>query len=813
MKNLYKLNPVLIVTLLLYCSFLKAQNLPSPIRYYPLDHFNGEEIINGKNGEVRGNYGLATDRWGNDGGAISFSYVASYINTPAFFTPAEIPNKRFSISFWTRLDKSSLRKTDEVAFSAEDNNHNFSLFGLTADKLNRMVINRYVPNNSQQSIDYGLPVAGFNVWLWDPVTFGAKSPLIDGWCFVTLSCNKNSTRVYITDLKGTTVWATNYFPPQDLTTATNWSIGTRSNHQESFGVMDDFKVYADSLSIDQVKALFKKETTPADPIDKYAVYRLKNIKSGKYLAIDYDNGYTKAIIREENNAGANCLWSIDFNSPDKNFYITNVIYNQPLDLYQSSTSENAAIGSYYFNYHTNQTWTFRQMALGTNIYRIRNNAAISKCMAISSISENATITSQSDKTDGVDKWILEKVDLTPITKGTYRLKNRGVTTENQYLGLATYNKGNDIITQMKDENSAGHTVLWKIEPTGDSFYKLSNNYDKVLDLQHSDWWDGKPIQQHDNNNSNAQRWFFWKDTEGYYRIASKLTGKFAVVADPNVANSQVYQHGIAANNAQWQFERVDLQAYFSPDYKYQIKSWDLNAYDSPPSNEVQGTPSPILDYEHWKMRAVDDGGFGGGLYTVKLDYFPDSNTWNVRGASFYDNTNIILYPSSGSGHTNEQFLIFKNSKGAVRIVNKNSGKFIAFGNAEGTGGRYYLRQYSSVTDDNYRYSWNINPVWSTAKTASSKDIKNTSDGFKVYPNPSHGEFTVEFSLEQDSKLSLMLFDELGKTIFTENRKLSKGGQNITMRIPSTVSKGIYFLRTVNDITGEIVSTKKIVLVK
>jgi hypothetical protein len=89
----------------------------------------------------------------------------------------------------------------------------------------------------------------------------------------------------------------------------------------------------------------------------------------------------------------------------------------------------------------------------------------------------------------------------------------------------------------------------------------------------------------------------------------------------------------------------------------------------------------------------------------------------------------------------------------------------------------------------------------TKVTASSIADENTLPQVNVYPNPSKGMFTVELDPAKVSEIKII--NIVGETIYTQ--KITTYKTEIDL---GNVSKGIYFLQTVN---GKAIATKKIVV--
>lgn len=240
-----------ILFLSLGCQVVLAQ---SPIRFYPLDNGSALENINRKDGSIKGQATACTDRFGRSGGAMLLS-ENSYVATPSFFEGASYSNG-FTISFWTYIDRNfSKRKgvtpwedTDSVyrAYYAA-NSQNETMLGFY-HRGDRAVVDRYVLNKDANIVNYG-------IWFWDPLNFTNKQ----GWCQVFLVHRTNSMTAYVIDSNGRMEAALHYFGLQNLSQASEWGIGGKATHAI---IMDDFKVYAQALTEDEVKTLFSRESVP-----------------------------------------------------------------------------------------------------------------------------------------------------------------------------------------------------------------------------------------------------------------------------------------------------------------------------------------------------------------------------------------------------------------------------------------------------------------------------------------------------------------------------------------------------------------------
>jgi len=69
--------------------------------------------------------------------------------------------------------------------------------------------------------------------------------------------------------------------------------------------------------------------------------------------------------------------------------------------------------------------------------------------------------------------------------------------------------------------------------------------------------------------------------------------------------------------------------------------------------------------------------------------------------------------------------------------------------------------------------------------------KNASQSLIVYPNPTSGEINLALQASSDSKAMLSLFDLSGKALYSKSVTLNT--ENTLVKLPSSISPGIYFL--------------------
>jgi hypothetical protein len=111
-----------------------------------------------------------------------------------------------------------------------------------------------------------------------------------------------------------------------------------------------------------------------------------------------------------------------------------------------------------------------------------------------------------------------------------------------------------------------------------------------------------------------------------------------------------------------------------------------------------------------------------------------------------------------------------------------------------TGGLWYSSNWNSTATVNQLLAGgnlNINT------SGSFRYEENSTSEFKVYPNPNHGQFTVEFQSENEQQLTLKVIDLSGRVIMEEGRSVSEGTNSMSFDV-SRIAGGIYIISTTLD---------------
>jgi len=232
---------------------------------------------------------------------------------------------------------------------------------------------------------------------------------------------------------------------------------------------------------------------------------------------------------------------------------------------------------------------------------------------------------------------------------------------------------------------------------------------------------------------------------------------------------------------------------------------------SDPYNNVYITGSFVSNIEFGNIILNSTGGSDFFMAKLGFSLAPLPLTWGSFTAEKIDksvllkwntlqetNTSHFVIERGGTGNT---FLQIGTVKAAGNGSSSNSYQFSDAFPLEGTN-FYRLKQVD--IDGKYEYSKicsvNFNNVYSTAW---------------VFPNPVYQSAIISYSIQQDSKVSIKIYDVNGRQVKTLVNKEELAGTrqvqwNVTDEKGNTVPAGIYFLKVQ---AGNYSETKKLNVVK
>ncbi|MDE6435186.1 MAG: RICIN domain-containing protein [Lachnospiraceae bacterium] len=246
-----------------------------------------------------------------------------------------------------------------------------------------------------------------------------------------------------------------------------------------------------------------------------------------------------------------------------------------------------------------------------------------------------------------------KADAATVSNGTYKIVsalNNGYVID--VVGGSTYNGANIQIHQNNNTNAQRYWICK--QPDGSYTFECVCS-GKLIDCAGAGKTDGTNIQQHESNNTAAQRWELIPCGNGYYYIKCKANGLMMDVTSGVVKNGNNVQMYHSNNTASQKFKLVPT--------------------------------SPVANAKY-----VIASGING------------SYVWDIEGGSTWDSANLQLYLRNDTGA--QVFSFELQPDGYYMIKNVNSGKVVDCAGA-GTKNGTNLQQFSNNRSDAQR--WQIIP--------------------------------------------------------------------------------------------------------
>ncbi len=262
----------------------------------------------------------------------------------------------------------------------------------------------------------------------------------------------------------------------------------------------------------------------------------------------------------------------------------------------------------------------------------------------------------------------------------------------------------------------------------------------------------------------------------------------------------------------------NLGAYIS---QTAVTSSGYNVLNYNPQIILQGNP-PIVDTINWTKISDLYQAVGGEKYITIGNFNYDSttveqivdSTSSYNAAYYYiDDVSIYEIKTSDAGRdttvcTGDSVQLGTNNYEGVTyswqpttgLSNANIGNPMASPSIATT---YYLTQTTPCATT-------VDSVMVTVGncTVGINEYKNENSNFKLYPNPSNGNFTLEYHLESNQSGSLTIYDVTGKQISSKNLNSS----NTNVLIDAThLDAGVYYYEI--KISGFKTKADKLIIMK
>lgn len=234
------------------------------------------------------------------------------------------------------------------------------------------------------------------------------------------------------------------------------------------------------------------------------------------------------------------------------------------------------------------------------------------------------------------------------------------------------------------------------------------------------------------------------------------------------------------------------------------KSMYMNSASGDPAGQIDVLESPVFDFRY--VTGVSMSYYyayarktASQADTFKIQYSLDcGGTWsNVLGS-----TDPIATMASNTGGTTSTAFTPSSSQWHQKTI--SSSLMTALNNKPNVKFRFYFRNDVSVANANNLYIDQINLSGTVGINELESEI-----GLSIYPNPTNGTATVEFTLPDNSSATVSVTDVLGREMETSGKlPYENGAIKYTVNKANSLSNGIYLVNI--DVDGKRV-TKKLVI--
>ena len=607
------------ICLLFVCvgNITSQTSVPDPSVYLAFDTDNpAYESISKYPGLVSGSFRRVEDRFGNYDRAVAFIGKGSGVG----LIESSI-NAVHTVSLWVFISDPSEIPSGSTPFSPEStkyefynwvNSDNQSIKGL-GRKGATIGFNRYIPKQDGT-------IEPWYLWSYKPAQFDQV-----GWYHIFVVHGMYYTRLVMYKPDSQKAYSYIWMGNQSFPANRYLFVGGNAGTNPINGFLDDFKIYNEELTDDQISFLHTAE------YPENVFLRIKNKTTGKYAVVYEASKDNDAQIIQHSGGMGNDEWALVFTGTNE-CRIRNLHSLKNMVVKDASREVGAEVIQYDHGGLDNEIWILEYLSDDINHFCLKNQHS-GKYLGVfqnSSLDNYKFIQVNSGESTIV--WGFEESlpnQMSRIEPGLYRLKNK---KSGLYLDILdrNQNKGASLIQHRKHNSDDAGYDIWNFSPV--------------------------EIQQ-----------------DGYY-IINSVTYFFMTAPDSYPRNTQIIQKDITeAGTSRWQLLPTSI------DGEYRVRNVDNYMYAVVEGASTEEGASIILappgseDNEIWQLERVyySDSPISSGTYKIRND-----NSYKmmvVRDASIADGADIIQY---STGEENSLWEITPDLYGYVTLRNKNSLKYL-----------------------------------------------------------------------------------------------------------------------------------------
>ena len=349
------------------------------------------------------------------------------------------------------------------------------------------------------------------------------------------------------------------------------------------------------------------------------------------------------------------------------YRITSFLNGKRFDCQGGGTESGTNVRTYTGNNTEAQTWLLQEASDG-GYYIVSFKSGYK--IAIDEDTSNIQLGTRDKTTD--QAFLLNMVSGDTVSEGWYTVKC--ASSQNYVLDIAGGSCANSANLQIYSNNGSEAQKFY-FEKMYDGYYRIMTaKSGKMLDVKAQGKTDGTNIQQYASNESVAQRWIILKNDDGTFSFFSKCGNRTLAVAASNFANkSNVIQYTYLGSKGQ-KFtltKKTTASGAVLAEGRYSIAS----AGNSGLAAEVEGASLKAGSNirlgskrnSPWQQFILNH--LGNGYYTIYANH--SGLVMDVKGGSLSNKANVQQYQANGTDA--QIWKIRKNADSTFTLINKKSG--------------------------------------------------------------------------------------------------------------------------------------------
>lgn len=415
-----------------------------------------------------------------------------------------------------------------------------------------------------------------------------------------------------------------------------------------------------------------------------------------------------------------------------------------IDVNGAKTADKTNIQLYDSNNTKAQKWNIKY--LNNGYYSITSKLNSNKCLDISGGYFLSSTNVQLYKCNNTEaqKWIIRDLGdgyYNLMTKDSLSLDVNSAKTTNGTNIQIYYNNGTNAqkfkFTKLEEKTIESGT------------YSIASSLDntKVLDITSANSNNNTNIQLYESNNTNAQKWYITKESDGYYTIKSGLNSSLYLSNNEKTNGANVLT---STKETKWQIEYINNNEFYiiSKDTGLYLNLTDAKTSNGTNINLLTANESSAQKFKFINTE-IDEtlATFSNGYYTINSS-LNNSKVLDVTSGRKSNGTNIQLYSSN---NTNAQIWYLKYTNNGYYYItsalNPNTSLDLKSGNtASGTNIQLYKinntdSQLWKLKDDG---QGNITIISKRSNNCITLNNSSTTNGTNIQSNTCNNQNNQKF---------------------------------------------------------------------